>query len=117
MLDVAQDDSAASPSRPVFANLDKHGIRLRSVHTDKYDLIENLEEGTFDLFSVNEDFAQERDLAEQLPAKVERLTGLLDQWHADCVRRRAEIPLSGKNNKVELDEGTIRSLRALGYLN
>jgi arylsulfatase A len=43
-------------------------------------LIENYEDGSFELYNLNDDLSETNNLAEKMPAKALELEGKLDQW-------------------------------------
>lgn len=113
---MGADLLAPADKRALFSSLDKHGKQLRSVHTAAFDLIADLHKQEYRLYAAD-DIAQQHDLSMEMPEKVDELRGRLDRWRQTLTERRAQVPLSGNDNRIELDRATIESLRALGYLN
>jgi len=86
------------------------GGDTRGVVTAGLKLIEHMPTGRRQLYDLDEDPAEARNLAEEQPETVETLTVLLDAW-ADQVRE-------GQEQAVELDltEAERERLEALGYV-
>ncbi|MHA1569073.1 MAG: sulfatase family protein [Alphaproteobacteria bacterium] len=102
--------------RRVFSMLSKFGLALRAAHTDRFDLIEDGNTETLELYEFPTDPQQEHNVAEQHPSDVERLWADIRAWAAEAPQQRQAIH-SGQDNRIELDEATRQHLRALGYLN
>ena len=65
-----------------------------SVRLGDYKLIEFFEDGRLELYNLREDISETRNLAAAMPAKVEELRALLDDW-----RRRVEAAIPARNPK------------------
>lgn len=92
----------AQPQDPVFATWGAE----RSVRDGRYKLIQNLATGTFELYDLEADPAEESNLAEQLPEIATKLRRRLSAWV-----RQHEGDASGEG----ADE-VGQHLRSLGYL-
>jgi outer membrane protein assembly factor BamB len=86
----------------VVLNRDQH--RLSSL------LALDLETGKRQLFHSENDPSESRDLSADEPARVESMTGMLEQWMRDT----GAVPV--RERKLELDPEERERLRRLGYL-
>ena len=86
------------PARPMVA-----------VSDGRYRLLKRSEDERGELYDHSQDPSEQRDLAENEPEILERLTGQLDAYLAS-----AEAPW-GAAPDVELDAAELEQLRALGY--
>jgi arylsulfatase len=102
------------------ALLEHIGRQLEGVVTDRYKYIRHrdtnriyrgypMREGTVELYDLVEDPGEERNLAEENPALVERMEMVFGQ----LLEQELDY---GQSEAAELDEHTLEGLRALGYI-
>ena len=112
--------SDSSPAPPVFCEVDYLGVDegqpgLRTCHKksvvgEGFQLVRDDESGAVELFRHDGDEAQIRNLAEELPEEVARLTALLDAHLAQLATGAREL------ERTEFDEAELSELRELGYV-
>jgi len=112
--------SEVHPAPPVFCEVDYLGVDegqpgLRTCHKksvvgESFQLVRDDESGEVELFRHEGDEAQIRNLAEELPEEVARLTALLDAHLARLATGAREL------ERTEFDEAELSELRELGYV-
>ncbi len=100
--------------RPAFAHLHaKHGKRYESVIWRRFHLIRGRDDAKEDirteLYDLETDFLERTNIAGREPETVHELTRLLDRAAA----RRQQV---SAGRTVDLDEETLETLRAMGYI-
>ena len=92
-LPLLKGDDGWSREKPLFWHYPHYGNQGgtpgSSVRQGKYKLIEFFEDGRLELYNLEDDIQERRNLAEQMPDKVAELKALLDQWRESI---EAKIP-------------------------
>lgn len=101
----------AVADRPAFSESPYFGHRRGIVFGDHH-LLGALENDELELFEFRTDPLELNNVVDEQPAVAERLRSLAKQWQ-DSLDRRG----SPEIETPELDEQTVKSLEALGYLN
>ncbi len=82
---------------------------------DRFHLVGKVAEGRWELFEYRNDRLEQEDLFAHYPETTDSLTRLISLW-----RREIEADIAAeagrRTESVELDEATVRELKAFGYL-
>ncbi|MEO1086103.1 MAG: sulfatase, partial [Acidobacteriota bacterium] len=89
----------------------QYGDLLHGVRTPNFKLIQNSKTGGVQLFDLQEDPDERRNIARRRPGVVETLTAQLEQWRSSVPRFAARSDEAPTLSDERLDE-----LRALGYV-
>jgi arylsulfatase A-like enzyme len=87
-----------------------------SVVQAPYKYIRHLETGQEELYDLDRDPRESRDLSSVETAVVSRLRLLLDREVAAAEETARSLGISGRDKRAPLDEEALRELRALGYI-
>ena len=96
------------PTEAPFAILAAESNGLFSVRNDRFKLVAQPARNHFELFDLEADPGERRDVAGAQPAELETLRGALRAWRASLK------PLAATT--TELDAETEVGLRSLGYI-
>ena len=107
-------EGAGNPERPVFSEgRFRSGHRpVGSVRVGRCKLIYDPNEGKAELYDLQSDPGEQRDLSRSEPQRVEGLVKRLDTFW----KRAAQLAPSASATPEGLDTETVDALRALGYL-
>ncbi len=94
--------------RPLFAETERFG-RFRSVRLGAFKLIENTRTGAVQLFDLQQDPDERRNLAEHDRRRLSELENALEQW-------RVATPRGPVHREIDLSAEERERLKALGYL-
>jgi len=100
-------------SRPIFSET-RRWAKLQSVVRNGWKLIYDLSRGGQELYDLNEDPGETRDLAAARPKERGELRALLWSWRAKIARLRSGIKIVPK--RPLFDDAEKARLRSLGYI-
>ncbi|MDB4433272.1 sulfatase-like hydrolase/transferase [bacterium] len=106
---LLRGEAHGGASRPAFAEADPGRL---AVQTERFKLISSNAPPLEELYDLEADPEESRNVASEFPEALERLRALIAAYAADMSRgdREQDAPA------LPLDEGTRERLRALGYL-
>ncbi len=111
LLPLLQGSPASDPA-VAFGESPFFGER-RFIASDDLRLLYTLRDQTVELYRYRTDPDEQVNLADESPAEVERLRGLLERWQAMV---SATVLEPTEETPAELDPETLEELRALGYI-
>ncbi len=107
------DGAPADPERVAYEEPFDLGIPVRTVISDRYQLLVDVTSGTRQLFDLANDPFATVDVAAKEPAVVTKLAAVLDARRTAAAARASGVVPGAP---TVIDEETRRELRALGYI-